>query len=284
MKSAVRTCAAAVTAAVLSLLAFAPGADARSPSYYLALGDSIGYGFQTSKALAGLPPSAFDTGYVDVVASRLRHAERALQVVNYSCPGESTRTISRPCIWRASGHALHDDYPGPQLRAGLRFLRHHADQVRLITITLGGVDVDDFLTTCAAGDLACLQAGAPAAIAAYAVRMRTILARLRAAAPHATLVAVGFYDPNITQLAFADPLFAQLDTALQKVGETTGARFADVMPWFNPPSDEAATLCRLTLLCADGDAHPSDPGYRVIAERVLAALTEGSVIRNGVTP
>jgi hypothetical protein len=30
--------------------------------YYLALGDSIAYGFQTSKALAGLPPEAFNTG------------------------------------------------------------------------------------------------------------------------------------------------------------------------------------------------------------------------------
>ncbi len=38
-------------------------------SYYLALGDSIAYGFQPPKASAGLPPSAFDTGYVDLFAA-----------------------------------------------------------------------------------------------------------------------------------------------------------------------------------------------------------------------
>jgi lysophospholipase L1-like esterase len=273
-----------ITATVVCAAIFAAPAQARSPrEYYVALGDSISYGFQTSKALAGLPPSAFDTGYVDVVASRLRHAGRALDVVNYSCPGESTRTISRPCIWRATGHALHDDYAGPQLRTGLRFLRHHADRVPLITITLGGIDIDDFLATCPPGDLGCLQASAPAAIAAYAFRMGAILARLRAAAPRATLVVVGLYDPNITQLAFADPLFAALDDALQRVSAAATARFADVMPRFNPAADEVATLCRVTLLCAAGDAHPSDAGYRVIAECVLSALTNNFAIRNGVT-
>src|SRR6266516_5807519 len=40
--------------------------------YYLALGDSIAYGFQPAKAKAGLPPTGFNTGYVDVFAARLR--------------------------------------------------------------------------------------------------------------------------------------------------------------------------------------------------------------------
>jgi lysophospholipase L1-like esterase len=58
--------------------------------YYLALGDSIGYGFQTSKALAGLPPQAFNTGYVDLLSARLRHLQPGITTVNFSCPGEST--------------------------------------------------------------------------------------------------------------------------------------------------------------------------------------------------
>ncbi len=55
-------------------------------SYYLALGDSIGYGFQTSKALAGLPPDAFNTGYADLFAARLRQLRPHIAIVNYSCP------------------------------------------------------------------------------------------------------------------------------------------------------------------------------------------------------
>jgi hypothetical protein len=41
-------------------------------TYYLALGDSIAYGYQAWRRLAGLPPSGYDTGYVDVFAQRLR--------------------------------------------------------------------------------------------------------------------------------------------------------------------------------------------------------------------
>src|SRR5262245_57246279 len=60
--------------------------------YYLALGDSITYGYQAYKHAAGLPPSAFDTGYVDAFAAHLRGIQPAITVVNYGCPGESTRS------------------------------------------------------------------------------------------------------------------------------------------------------------------------------------------------
>jgi hypothetical protein len=61
-------------AAVASLASLMAAAAARPAHFdppkrnYLTLGDSIGYGFQTSKALAG-PPQAFNTGYVDLVWS-----------------------------------------------------------------------------------------------------------------------------------------------------------------------------------------------------------------------
>ena len=64
--------------------------------YYLALGDSIGYGFQTDKAEAGLPPEAFDTGFVDLFSDRLRTLRPGNTTVNYSCPGESTRPLPNP--------------------------------------------------------------------------------------------------------------------------------------------------------------------------------------------
>ena len=64
-------------------------------SYYLALGDSITYGFQPTKANPGLRPSAFETGYVDVFAARLRKLSPKIQVVNYGCPGESSVTFTQ---------------------------------------------------------------------------------------------------------------------------------------------------------------------------------------------
>jgi hypothetical protein len=35
----------------------------------------------------------------------------------------------------------------------------------------------------------------------------------------------------------------------------------DLFAQFNPPTDEVATPCTLTLLCVDGDGHPCDAGY-----------------------
>jgi lysophospholipase L1-like esterase len=109
--------------------------------YYLALGDSIAYGFQTGKALAGLPPEAFNTGYADLFAARLRQLQPQITTVNYSCPGESTTSFLQPCIWKTSGHALHNDYTGSQLDAALAFLAAHRGQVSPITLSLNGNDI-----------------------------------------------------------------------------------------------------------------------------------------------
>jgi hypothetical protein len=56
------------------------------------------------------------------------------------------------------------------------------------------------------------------------------------------------------------------------VRRDAGAAFADPFPVFNPAGDTGATLCTLTLLCDAGDAHPSDLGYRAIADLVQARL------------
>lgn len=268
--------------ATLALTAGATTAASASPpprlappkSYYLALGDSIAYGFQTSKALAGLPPEAFNTGYADLFAARLRQLRPRIATVNYSCPGESTTSFLLPCIWKASGHALHNDYPGSQLGAALAFLAAHRGQVSPITLSLNGNDINEFLLTCPPGDLACLQAGAPAAIAAYQTRLTSILRHLRAAAPGAEIIVVGAYDPDIGAFAFADPLFTQLNQAQREAAATVRARFADPFPAFNPqgdPAAETAAICALTLLCSQGDGHPSDTGYRALARIVWAA-------------
>jgi lysophospholipase L1-like esterase len=241
--------------ACAALLALAPVSYA-PPRYYLALGDSIAYGFQAGKALAGLPPAAFDTGFVDVLSARLPR----LRTVNYACPGESTVTFVVSCPWKDSGHRLHDDYRGAQLSAALAFLRHH--RTELITVSLNGNDITDFVRSCN-GDPACIGREAPAAVARYATRLREILNRLRAAAPAAQIVVVGAYNPNVTDRAFSDPLFASVNAAQADAAAAVRARFADPSPVF-----DSSALCTLTLVCTKGDTHPSDAGYRALADVV----------------
>ena len=267
--------ALALTLAAVTAAAASPPPRLTPPkAYYLALGDSVAYGFQTSKALAGLPPDAFNTGYADLFAARLRQLRPRITTVNYSCPGESTTSFRQPCIWKTSGHALHNDYPGSQLDAALAFLAAHRGQVSPITLSLNGNDANDFLHTCPAGDLACIQNSAPAAIAAYQARLTSILRLLRALAPDAEIIVVGAYDPNLGAFAFADPLFTQLNQAQRAAAATVQARFADPSPVFNPQGDPAAettAICTLTLLCSQADGHPSDTGYRALASIVWAA-------------
>jgi hypothetical protein len=50
------------------------------------------------------------------------------------------------------------------------------------------------------------------------------------------------------------------------------AEFVNPLPVFNPPVDEIATICRLTGMCTRlQDTHPSDAGYRTLADLLLAA-------------
>jgi lysophospholipase L1-like esterase len=115
-------------------------------SYYLALGDSIAYGFQPPKASAGLPPSAFDTGYVDFLAARLRALAPEIRVVDYACLGESTKTfIAGRCPGRTDVKWLHDAVKGAQLQAALAFLQAHRGQVSPITLTLWGNDLGEIV-------------------------------------------------------------------------------------------------------------------------------------------
>lgn len=261
---------ATLAVTLLTATAGACPPDTRPKRYYLALGDSIAYGFQTAKANAGLPPTAF-IGYAEIVAARLRRLNSRTTLINYSCPGESTTSYAEPCIWKASGHALHDDYPAAQRDAALDFLRRNRGQVSPITVSLNGNDIKAYLASCPPGDLACLQAGAAAATTAYGVRLLALLRELRAAAPDADIIVVGAYNPNVGAFAFSDPLFRGVNAAQASAAATVKARFADPFPVFNPAGGDAvetAAICALTLICTERDGHPSDDGYQALADIV----------------
>ena len=116
-------------------------------SYYLALGNSVAYGYQAFKV--GLPPSVFNTGYVDDFALRLRQIQSGIVTVNYGCPGETTSSfIAGPCPWTSIGQQPHDNFSGSQFDAAVAFLRAHPGEVRPITITIWGKDVSQFVGSC----------------------------------------------------------------------------------------------------------------------------------------
>jgi lysophospholipase L1-like esterase len=244
-------------------------------SYYLALGDSITYGFQPTKAKPGAPPSAFHTGYVDVFAARLRKLSAGVRVVNYGCPGESTVTFTRGgCPAFADRIELHDAFRGSQLKAALSFLRAHPGDVSPITLTLYGNDWLPVLLDTCKGDVACARKRAPSTTASFGSRLATILDRLRAAAPTADIIVTGAWNPDPNQLQQLGPVYRGFEASIARAGTASHARVARMLPVFNPPGSlqsRRARLCALTYICSKGDPHPTDAGYRAMAGAVAAA-------------
>jgi lysophospholipase L1-like esterase len=232
--------------------------------YYLALGDSMAYGFQPTKAEA--PPSAV-TGYVGLFAVNLRKLSPKIQIVNYGCPGESTVTFVRGgCDWLKHGGKLHDAFRGSQLKAALSFLRAHAGQISPITVTLWGNDPPHPLSQNAKR--------APRAIASFASRFGVILKQLRAAAPTSEIIVTGAWNPEADRLRQANPLYRSLDVAIGRVAAASRARVANMFAVFNGSGTvraQQARLCRLSFICSKGDPHPTDAGYRAMAGAFMAA-------------
>jgi lysophospholipase L1-like esterase len=273
MSKHARWCLSALVALVL-LVGIAPAqAAAGEQRYYLSLGDSLAFGFQRAKAEAGLPPAAFKTGYSDLLAARLEHGRRPLSLVNYGCPGESTTTfITGACPWQAAGLPLHDTFAGPQLDAAVTFLKANRGRVDVVTLSLWGNDANAFVASCN-GNVQCIIEGAPAAIAAVAANLSTILTTIRRTAPDADVVVLGGYDANLGAFPLTHPIIRQLNLAMADVAAANRVRFADPFPIFNPDGDTGATLCALTLVCSEGDGHPSDAGYRALADLLHQQLT-----------
>lgn len=267
---------ALLSAAALFGLAAVPAA-ASTPkfdppkSFYLALGDSLAFGFQQGKFLANLPtenPSAFSTGYVDDFSAMLRDINARIETVNFGCPGETTVSfIAGPCGYQAAGFRLHNGFSGDQLDAAMEFLHAHPGQVSPITIDLGANDVNacNLVPSCV-----------PGAIAKVGANMRTILSALRAAAPSAEIIVMQYYNPFAVLDPTTDTSAEALNAVLSSDAALVRGRLADAFTPFNLAAPQPATLCALTLFCTPlQDIHASDAGYLVIAQQFWAASGYG---------
>lgn len=286
LRSAQRPLFGAVTVLLLSMLTLvglaladtATSGTSQRPvyqppqSYYLALGDSMTYGVQPTKVKPGARPSDFKTGYVDVFTARLRKLSPQLKVINYGCPGESTVTFTRRgCPAFKDGVKLHDAFRGSQLKAAVSFLQAHPGEVSPVTLTLWGNDWLPFLLDTCKGDVACVRKRGPAVIALIGSRLTSIVRQLRAAAPTAEIIVTGAWNPDPTHLAQLAAIYRSLDASIARAATSSRARVAKMLPVFNPSRKGQARLCALTFICSKGDPHPTDAGYRVMAEAHMAA-------------
>jgi lysophospholipase L1-like esterase len=269
----------AALATMLCVLLLAPGARARGPQpSYLALGDSLAFGYSQAKFNSLYPdenPAAYDTGYVDDFGKVLRLFAPNLQVVNDGCPGETTESfINGPCQYQLL-FALHHPYSGgpdsSQLSDALAYLGAHPGKVTPITIDIGANDALGLIEGTCKLEPACIAAGAPALFEHIAGNLGLILGQLRAAAPRAEIIVLGLYNPFGSSIAGGDQLTAELNETMATVAASIHARFADPLPVFDPSGAlEQPTICLLTNMCTPlVDIHPTDLGYAVLGGLVL---------------
>jgi lysophospholipase L1-like esterase len=249
-----------------------PGHEYQQSSY-LALGDSLAFGYSEAKFGELKPeenPADYDTGYVDDFAKLLKIGDPGLQVINDGCPGETTESfIKGPCEYQLA-YRLHHPYAGgptsSQLSDALAYLQSNPN-TNPITLDIGANDALGVIEHTCDKKVECVIKEAPALFAHIAANLGLILTDLRGADPHATIIVLGLYNPFGEKLPGGDALTAQLNEVMSKVASAVGARFADPLPVFNPSGAlEEPTICLLTNMCKmPEDIHPTDLGYAVLA-------------------
>jgi hypothetical protein len=212
-------------ALALALAGAATAASANPPAArgndgFLALGDSVVFGYITAAGYAYGNPMNF-LGYPAYVGTDLRFS-----VANALCPGETTAGFisstgaDNGCRPYRANFPLHVSYSATQsdtqLNYAMSYLQSHK-QTRLVTIGLGAND--SFLLQAACnGDPKCIQAGLPALLGTIYTNMSTILQNLRSTGYRGVLMVVNYYSLDYADSeAVKNSTFAKAQYGFQTV-------------------------------------------------------------------
>ena len=278
------TCVVPVFSAASAAVNAGTGQPA-AKQYYLALGDSLATGEQ--------PNQDANQGYANQLDAQLRSHGRVLSLDDLGCAGETTWTFIH------GGICGYPDGPGmgDQLGAAVDFLRAYPGQVPLITIDIGGNDLNDcdgLSSVSAAG--ACGKSLIPG----MSRNLTAILKALRAADPSAVITGLNYYVPQVAywldgaagrSLATAQiSVTKSMNAALAADYKAATAGYADVfsefesddltdmttLPGYGSVPVAVALVCEWTWMCAappeGGDDHANQEGYGAIAAAIYAVL------------
>lgn len=278
----VRLLALVSTVALLWLGAIPASATSEGHSY-LALGDSVPFGYSPL-----VDPHFADNfvGYPEIVARRLN-----IEDVNAACPGEATAgflslsgTDNGCRAFRfVFNLPLHVKYSGTQMDFALAYLRSHHN-TRLVTLMLGANDA--FVFEVEHPD--CVPPSAPpppscipllnALFATINANLNTILSEIRSTGYTGLIVAVTYYSLN-----YADPFVVAGTEALNaQMIEAANAHGALIASGFDawqaatpltPPVNGDPCLAGLLIPVGSGcNIHPSPLGRDLLAGAVINAI------------
>jgi hypothetical protein len=276
--------------ATVAVSGVAQARTAKSPTYYVSLGDSYSVGFQPN---LGATP-----GYTVYVAKKTH-----LTLVNFGCAGTTTAAIldrvGCPVVLPHTAGVV--TYPTTtQIAAAESFLTSHRGHIGLITVTIGGDDV----TGCATKPnvVACVGTAANN----IKTNVTALAADLRAAAgPNVPIIGstypdviLGLYvyptNPasasavNLAKLSVV-AFKAIVNPALAKAYASANGKLVDVtaaagsyIPLTKTVNTKTygvipvavAGVCTYSWFCAQGNIHGTTQGYTLIGKLIVTQYAQ----------
>jgi lysophospholipase L1-like esterase len=281
----------ALLAACLVSLVLAATASAATPeprvtpgSTYLALGDSVSFGYLESQVV----PSP---DYTD--ASNFRgfpeHASRALRLrlANASCPGETSSSLidadapsngcenapGSPNAGYRTVYPLHVKYSGSQLAYAVRFLKRNP-RTRLVTLMIGANDLFRCQATTSDG----CASEFPATLERVKRNVRRIMSDIRRKARYrGQIVLVRYFSPDYNSAFFTGAVQALNKTA-HDAAKPYRVRVADGFgEWRRASERSGDNPCTAGLLTQLGEpgrcgVHPSWSGQSLLSQALIRAI------------
>jgi lysophospholipase L1-like esterase len=256
-----------------------------TPSYYVALGDSLAAGAQPNAAGQTLPTNQ---GYANDLLAGQKSKLKGLKLKDLGCVGETTTSM-------LSGGTFCP-YAGTQLADAVAFIKTH--KIAFVTLDIGANDVDRCASLPATQLVPCVEAG----LATINQNVPKIVQKLRQAAGRkVTIVGMTYYDPFLADWVSAPPnqpvamqsvaLSTALNGDLSKAFTGQKLKIADVATAFHTDTPFTTTttlaghgavplavaqICTFTWMCAPAprgpNIHANTQGYRKIAAVFAAKL------------
>jgi lysophospholipase L1-like esterase len=245
---------------------------------YLALGDSITFGFIANAGYAYFRPDNF-IGFPNYLSDAAR-----LDAANASCPGETTGSFldataaDNGCRFYRSLVPLHVAYTATQAEFAVGYLKSHPE-TKLVTIGLGANDVLLLDARCA-NDVSCVVSGLPQVLSSVTLNLKAIVEGLRGAGYDGTIVMMNYYalDDTVPDVI---SVFEALNRAIGVASAEEGVPVADVFSAFHKAAAAGdGHACHAGLLNSSPDnqflcdIHPSQSGQTLIARTIADTLAD----------
>lgn len=258
----------------------------RGDVVYLALGDSLTFGFDPSNP-ASLTPSFADQGFVRPVADYMTNFNGGVRptVRNLGVAGElSTSFFSAiaPPGWPNRVPQLNLNYPNtttPQhdlMVSSIGAIHAAGGRVGFVSLLFGSNDILYLVNTPAfqSATPAAQQAMLASTINTVLTNYQTVLPEVRTLAPEATLLMPGYYNPFPSfapEHALYDSILQVFNPAVRSLAQGFGGRYVDLYPVI------AGRELLLTNI-ATGDVHPNQAGYTALSGAFVGVVPEPTSI------